>query len=38
MQLAVLEAQLESANVESRAAYRRDINEKRAELDELRRR
>lgn len=37
MQLVVLEAQLESANFENKAAYRRKINEKRDELDDLRR-
>ena len=36
VELFVLEARLESANFENRAAYRRAINERRAELDELR--
>jgi hypothetical protein len=36
MQLVVLEAQLESANFENKAAYRRRINAKREELDDLR--
>jgi hypothetical protein len=38
MELLVLEAQLESANFENKAAYRRKINQKREELDSLRRR
>jgi hypothetical protein len=37
MQLVVLDAQLESANFENKAAYHRKIAEKREELDELRR-
>lgn len=36
LQLVVLEAQLESANFENKAAYRRKMAEKREELDELR--
>jgi len=36
MKLLVLEAQLESANFENKAAYRRKITQKRAELDSLR--
>jgi len=36
MELLVLEAQLESANFENKAAYRRTIAEKRDELDGLR--
>jgi len=38
LQLLVLDAQLESANFENKAAYRRKINEKREELEQLRRR
>ena len=38
LQLVVLEARLESANFEDKAAYRRRINEKRGELDGLRER
>lgn len=37
-QLLVLEAQLESANFENEEAYRRKINEKRGELEALKRR
>lgn len=37
MQLLVLEARLESANFENREAYRREINEKRGELEQLKR-
>ena len=36
VKLFVLEARLESANFENRAAYRRAIDERRAELDDLR--
>jgi hypothetical protein len=36
LQLLVLEARLESANFEDEAAYRRAINERRAELAALR--
>ena len=36
VELFVLEGRLESANFENREAYRRAINERRAELDELR--
>jgi hypothetical protein len=36
VELFVLEGRLESANFEDREAYRRAINERRAELDELR--
>ena len=36
VELFVLEARLESANFENRAAYRRAIDERRAELDDLR--
>jgi hypothetical protein len=35
LQLLVLDAQLESANFENKAAYRRKIDEKREELEEL---
>jgi len=38
VELFVLEARLESANFENQEAYRRAINERRAELDELRER
>ncbi|MEF8812336.1 MAG: hypothetical protein V5A55_00725 [Halovenus sp.] len=37
-QLLALEAQLESANFENKEAYRRKINEKRGELQQLKRR
>jgi len=37
-QLLALEAQLESANFENEEAYRRKINEKRGELEGLKRR
>lgn len=36
-QLMVLEAQLESANFENKEAYRRKINEKQGELEQLKR-
>ena len=36
LQLVVLKTQLESANFENKAAYRRKMAEKREELDELR--
>lgn len=36
LELLVLEARLESANFEDEEAYRRAINEREAELDELR--
>ncbi len=36
VELFVLEARLESANFEDEEAYRRAINEREAELDELR--
>ncbi len=37
-QLLALEARLESANFENKEAYRRKINEKRGELQQLQRR
>lgn len=37
LQLFALEAQLESANFENKEAYRRKINEKRGELEALKR-
>lgn len=36
-QLFVLEARLENANFENKEAYRRKINEKRGELEQLKR-
>lgn len=36
LQLVVLEAQLQSANFENKAAYRRTMTEKREQLDALR--
>jgi len=37
LQLFALEARLESANFENKEAYRRKINEKRGELEALKR-